>query len=213
MAGDVFIHPTSDVSANAQIGSGTKIWQYCQIRDGAVIGEDCRLGRGVFIDPNVHIGNRVKIQNYVSVYEGVTLEDGVLCGPNCVFTNDMMPRAVNPDGTLKSAEEWTITETLVREGAAIGANATVVCGVTIGRWAMVGAGAVVTRDVPDHGLVYGNPARLYGYVCRCGEKLVLETTPDEGADILAMRCPACRERLSLPRGSGDPGRASESAAL
>ena len=203
MAGDLFIHPSSDVSENARIGAGTKIWQQCQIRESATIGQSCHLGRGVYVDPNVLIGNNVKIQNYVSIYEGVTLEDGVLCGPNCVFTNDMAPRAVNPDGSLKRAEDWTITETLVREGAAIGANATIVCGVTIGRWAMVGAGAVVTHDVPDHGLVYGNPARLYGFVCRCGEKLATDEVSEVAAEVVAMVCPACCEHVELPRATHD----------
>ena len=200
---DPFIHPSSDVSDSAQIGADTKIWQYCQIREDAMIGQGCHLGRGVFVDPNVRIGNNVKIQNYVSIYEGVTLEDGVLCGPGCVFTNDMAPRAVNPDGSLKRAEDWTITETLVRQGAAIGANATVVCGVTIGRWAMVGAGAVVTRDVPDHGLVYGNPARLYGFVCRCGETLAEDKVSAAASEIVVMVCPACRARVEIPRATRD----------
>jgi len=183
-----FVHPTSDVSAEASVGDGTRIWQSCQVREGAVIGSDCNLGRGVYIDAHVRVGDNCKIQNYVSIYEGVTLEDGVFCGPHCVFTNDKRPRAVNPDGTPKSADDWIITPTLVREGAAIGANATVVCGITIGRWAMIGSGAVVTRDVPDYGLVWGNPARLRGYICPCGERLVHEA---RGEDSVIARCPAC----------------------
>ena len=146
MTQEIYIHPTSDVSPRSQIGANTKIWQHCQVRDGAVIGRNCILGKGVFIDLNVHVGNNVKIQNGVSVYEGVTLEDGVFCGPHCTFTNDLKPRAVNPDGSLKGPNDWVITPTRVRSGASIGAHATVVCGVTIGRWAMIGAGAVVTRD-------------------------------------------------------------------
>ena len=186
-----FVHPTADVSPQAVVGEGTKIWQQCQVREQAVIGRNCILSKGVYIDAGVHVGNNVKIQNGISVYHGVTLEDGVFCGPHCVFTNDRQPRAVNPDGSLKSADDWTITETLVRAGASIGAHATLVCGVTIGRWAMIGAGAVVTRDVPDYGLVYGTPARLRGFVCPCGEKLAMDEgrrAPDGTAGVL-LRCP------------------------
>lgn len=185
---DIYIHPSSDVSEKASIGKGTRIWQSCQVREGASIGCGCNLGRGVYIDAHVCVGDNCKIQNYVSVYEGVTLENGVFCGPHCVFTNDKRPRAINPDGTPKSVADWVITPTRVCEGAAIGANATIVCGVTIGRWAMVGSGAVVTRDVPDHGLVFGNPAQIRGFVCACGERLTLSTR--EGNAIVAC-CPGC----------------------
>ena len=152
------------------------------------------------MDSGVRIGSNVKIQNNVSLYRGVTLEDGVFCGPHCVFTNDLRPRAINPDGTLKTTEDWHVSETLVRYGAAIGAHATVVCGITIGRWAMVGAGSVVTRDVPDYGLVYGNPARLRGFVCPCGENLAPEDErPDDASPALNMICPRCQTRVALPR--------------
>ena len=196
----VFIHPTADVSPEAHIGAGTKIWQLCQVREGAIIGRECILGRCVYIDAHVRIGDRVKIQNGVSVYEGVTLEDGVLCGPHCVFTNDLKPRAITPGGRLKTAADWQITKTLVRQGAGIGAHATIVCGVTIGRWAMVGAGAVVTRDVPDYGLVYGNPARLRAFVCPCGAKLVpAPPIPSTGAEgDVPMRCPDCGASVVIP---------------
>ena len=201
---DYYAHPTADVSPEARIGADTKIWQLCQVREHAVIGRRCILGRCVYIDAHVRIGDRVKIQNGVSVYEGVTIEEGVLCGPHCVFTNDLTPRAVNPDGTLKAAEDWVITPTLVRQGAGIGANAVIVCGVTIGRWAMVGAGAVVTRDVPDHGLVYGNPARLRAFVCPCGAKLERRreaaapgTLPADETRV-AMRCARCGSELDIP---------------
>ena len=196
-----FVHPTADVSPQAMVGDGTKIWQHCQVREQAAIGRNCILSKGVYIDAGVHVGDNVKIQNGISVYHGVTLEDGVFCGPHCVFTNDRQPRAVNPDGSLKSADDWTIAETLVRAGASIGAHATLVCGVTIGRWAMIGAGAVVTRDVPDYGLVYGNPAQLHGFVCPCGQKLVMDEghpASDESAGVL-LRCPACRAQISIPR--------------
>ena len=194
-----FAHPTSEVSPQARIGEGTKIWRHCQIREGAMIGRNCILGKGVYVDSQVRIGNNVKIQNGVCIYEGVTLEDGVLCGPHCVFTNDRLPRAVNPDGTLKAADDWLVGETLVRSGASVGANATIVCGVTVGHWSMIGAGSVVTHDVPDHGLVYGNPARLRGFVCPCGSRLILvdPLTVNQPSDV-EMACPSCQARVTIP---------------
>jgi len=196
-------HASADVSDKAQIGPGTKIWQQCQIREEAILGADCVLGKGVYIDTRVHIGNRVKIQNGVSVYEGVTLEDGVFCGPHCVFTNDLHPRGVNPDGTLKSADDWEITPTLVRSGASIGANSAIVCGTTVGRWAMVGTGAVVTRDVPDYGLVYGNPAQLRGFVCPCGHKLMYTQETEAKQGDITMTCSACGEQVAIDRATFD----------
>jgi acetyltransferase-like isoleucine patch superfamily enzyme len=198
----VAVHPTADVSPHAVIGEGTRIWQQCQIRENVVIGQDCNISKGVYIDPDVRIGNNVKIHNYVSIYRGVVLEDGVFCGPHCVFTNDHLPRAVNPDGTIKTIDDWVCTATLVREGASIGANATIVCGVTIGRWAMVGAGAVVTHDVPDYGLVYGNPARLHGFVCPCGARL--RVTDEELAERpfqVNMVCPQCHALIAVAKGA------------
>ena len=171
MNNDFYVHPTSDVSSQAKIGSGTKIWQHCQVRENAQIGSNCILSKGVYIDAGVKIGNNVKIQNGISVYHGVTLEDGVFCGPHCVFTNDKRPRSINPDGSLKGGKDWVVSETLVKKGASIGAHATIICGTVLGEWAMIGAGSVVTKDVPDYGLVIGNPARLVGFVCPCGEKL------------------------------------------
>ncbi len=179
-----YIHPSADVSDKAFIGEDTKIWHLVQVRPEAHIGRECVIGRGVYVDAHVQIGNRVKVQNYVSMYDGVTIEDGVFVGPHVVFTNDKLPRAVNPDGTLKSTDDWTISHTRIGEGASLGANATIVCGITIGRWALVGAGAVVTRDVPDFGLVVGNPARLIGYVCKCGKRI------PEGVDPATFEC-AC----------------------
>lgn len=196
-----FVHPTADVSPQASLGEGAKVWQHCQVREQAVIGRNCTLSKGVYIDSGVRIGNHVKIQNGISVYHGVTLEDGVFCGPHCVFTNDKQPRAINPDGSLKDVADWTVSETLVRTGASIGAHATIVCGVTIGRWAMIGAGAVVTRDVPDYGLVYGNPAQLRGFVCPCGEKLtrsVERGAKDEAGDALTV-CPKCKTEILIPQ--------------
>ena len=174
-----YIHPTAEVSSKAKIGKGTKIWHFCQVREDAIIGRNCILSKGVYIDAGVHIGNNVKIQNGISVYHGVTLEDGVFCGPHCVFTNDLHPRSINPDGTIKNADDWVLSPTLIKYGASVGAHATIVCGVTIGKWAMIGAGSVVTRDVPDYGLVYGNPAKLHGYVCACEKNLLMSKNNPE----------------------------------
>jgi len=193
-----FVHATADVSPKATIGHGTKIWQQCQIREGATLGSNCILSKGVYIDSDVQIGNNVKIQNGISIYHGVTLEDGVFCGPHCVFTNDRQPRAINRDGTLKSADDWIVSKTLVKMGASIGAHATIVCGITIGRWAMIGAGAVVTHDIPDYGLAYGNPARLHGFVCPCGEKLEVDTRTSGASGETAMICPKCQTRVEIP---------------
>lgn len=181
------IHPSADVSDKAIIGDGTSIWNQSQVREDAQIGKDCNIGKGVYIDSGVIIGDNVKIQNYVSVYHGVTLEEGVFVGPHVCFTNDMRPRAINPDGSLKAADDWELSETIIKRGAALGANSTIRCGITIGEWAMVGSGSVVTRDIPNYGLVRGNPARLAGYVCPCGEKLV-----EKSASNKVMQCPKCK---------------------
>ncbi len=167
----VYIHPSAEVSPEAHIGDGTRIWRQVQVREHARIGENCTIGKGVYIDAHVNIGSNVKIQNHVSIFEGVTLEDGVFIGPHVCFTNDLFPRAITPDGRLKSADDWTITPTLVTYGASIGAGAIIVCGITIGSFALIGAGSVVTRNVPAHCLVYGNPAQQHGYVCRCARRL------------------------------------------
>jgi UDP-2-acetamido-3-amino-2,3-dideoxy-glucuronate N-acetyltransferase len=167
----MFVHPSAEVEADVVIGENSKVWHLCHVRRGARLGTDCVLGRGVFVDAGVQIGNKVKIQNYVSVFHGVTIEDGVFVGPHVCFTNDMWPRAVNPDMSLKAADDWVLVPTLIRAGAAIGANSTIVCGITIGRWAMIGSGSVVTKDVPDHALVVGNPARIIGYVTASGKRV------------------------------------------
>ena len=192
----LFIHPTADVSPRAEIGAGTVIWHHAQIRENACLGTHCIVSKGVYIDAGVVVGNNVKVQNYVSIYHGVTVEDGVFCGPHCVFTNDKAPRAVNPDGSLKAADDWVLSKTLVCQGASIGANATIVCGVTIGRWAMIGSGSIVTRDVPDYGMVWGNPARLHGFVCPCGARL--EEHRAEGTQVIT-RCRACDRKAAIDK--------------
>ena len=188
------VHPTAEVSPSATIGPGTKIWHYAQVRERAQIGRNCIVGKGVYVDAEVVIGDNVKIQNGANIYHGVTIEDGVFVGPRVCFTNDMFPRAIAPDGTLKTDADWEVGRTLVRYGASLGAGAIVLPDVTVGRFALVGAGAVVTKSVPDHGLVLGNPARLVGYVCHCGRRL-LERTRRAGA--LLMGCPACGMNFEL----------------
>lgn len=187
MSDRVYVHPTADVSPRAVLGEGCKVWHEAQVREGAVLGRNCILGKGAYVDFGVRIGDNVKVQNRASIYHGVTLEDGVFVGPHVVFTNDKLPRAVNADGSPKSEDDWELGETLVREGASLGAGAIVVAGVTIGRFAMVGAGAVVTKDVPDYGLVYGNPARLVGYVCENGHRL--EVGEEDG--VVIYSCSVC----------------------
>lgn len=162
---EYFVHESSYVDKDVVIGVGTKIWHFCHIQSGARIGESCSLGQNVNVSNHVVIGNGVKIQNNVSLYEGVELEDYVFCGPSCVFTNDLTPRAKYPKGSAG------YKKTVIRKGASIGANATVVCGHEIGNWALIGAGAVVTSNVPAHALMLGVPARRCGWVCECGELL------------------------------------------
>ena len=165
------IHSSAAVADSAVIGDGSQIWMWCQIRDNVSIGENCIFGKGIYVDSDVSIGNNCKIQNHVSIFHGVTIDDGVFVGPHVCFTNDKLPRAVNPDGSLKSATDWVVTKTHVKKGAALGANSTIVCGITVGEWAMVAAGSVASKDVPDHALVVGNPARIIGYVCACGQRV------------------------------------------
>lgn len=160
-----FIHESSYIDEDVKIGDGTKIWYFCHVQKGARIGNFCSLGQNVNISNNVIIGNGVKIQNNVAIYEGVEIEDDVFCGPSCVFTNDLTPRAKYPKG------HENYKNTLVKKGASIGANATIVCGHSIGKWALIGAGAVVTTNVPDHALMLGVPAEQKGWVCECGNLL------------------------------------------
>lgn len=163
--GSFFVHESSYVDEGVKIGQGSKIWHFSHVQSGVEIGDNCSFGQNVNISSHVKIGNGVKVQNNVSIYEGVELEDYVFCGPSMVFTNDLTPRAKYPKGSVG------YKKTLLKKGATVGANATIVCGHTIGRWAMVAAGAVVTKDVQDYSLVAGVPARQLGWVCECGERL------------------------------------------
>jgi len=176
---DYFVHESAYVDEGAEIGEGTKIWHFSHVMPGARIGKNCVLGQNVFVANNVQIGNNVKIQNNVSVYEGVILEDDVFCGPSMVFTNVKNPRSAYP-------RKGQYTKTLVRRGATIGANATIVTGVTLGEWSFVAAGAVVTKDVPSYAIVAGVPARVIGWACECGERL-------EFVDEVAV-CKVCGKR-------------------
>ena len=183
---DIFIHPTAEVSEESKIGKGTKIWHESQIREGSIIGENCVIGKGVYIDDKVVIGNNVKIQNHVSVYKGVIIEDDVILAPNCTFTNDMYPRAFSKD--------WQVTHTFIKKGASIGANATILCGVTIGEYSMIGIGSAVTRDTLPYSLMVGNPARLKNFVCRCGSEL--HKAIQESCSM-RFKCDRCRRELAI----------------
>lgn len=176
------IHPTAEVSPKANIGEGTRIWHQAQVREAVTIGKNCIVGKGVYIDFEVVVGDNVKIQNGAMLYHGLTVEDGVFIGPQACMTNDEFPRAITPEGELKGNDDWTVGPIVIRSGASIGACSVILPNVTIGRFALVAAGAVVTRSVPDHGLVVGVPARLVGYVCRCGRRM------EKGKE--AWRCPA-----------------------
>lgn len=165
------IHPSADVSSLAKIGPGTRVWHLVQIREGVEIGQNCIVGKGVYIDFDVQIGDNVKIQNSALIYHGATIEDGVFIGPQACLTNDRFPRAITSDGKLKGAEDWVVGPILLKRGASVGAGSIVLPNVTVGQFALIAAGAVVSKDVPDHGLVVGVPARLGGYVCHCGLKL------------------------------------------
>ena len=186
---DVFVHESSYVDEGCQIGAGTKIWHFCHVMSRATIGERCNIGQNVVISPDVRIGNNVKIQNNVSLYTGVILEDDVFCGPSMVFTN-----VVNPRSHVSRKDEYR--DTVVRRGASLGANSTIVCGHTIGRYAFIGAGTVVTKDVPDFALVVGNPGRIAGWMCQCGVKLVAGSQPPAQAT-----CGSCGSRYHADGGA------------
>lgn len=178
--GNYFVHESSYVDAPCQIGDNTKIWHFSHIMSNCIIGESCNIGQNAVISPDVKIGNNCKIQNNVSIYTGVLCEDDVFLGPSCVFTN-----VINPRSHINRKDEYK--QTVVKQGASIGANATIVCGHNIGRYAFVGAGSVVTKDVPDFALVVGNPARISGWVCKCGEKL-------DFSQSNTTTCKKCSER-------------------
>lgn len=184
-----FVHPTAIVEEGAEIGEGTRIWHFAHVREGAKVGKNCNIGKGVYVDRGAVIGNGVKIQNFVSIYRGVVIEDDAFIGPHAVFTNDKYPRSFNQD--------WEVIPTLVKRGASIGANATILCGVTIGSYAMVAAGAVVTSDVPDHGLVVGCPAKLVGFVCYCGRPL--KGDPVLLDDSAVYKCEFCGKEVRINR--------------
>ena len=181
------VKASADVDPRAHVGDRTLVWHLAQIREGASVGADCVIGRGAYVGPGVVVGERCKLQNHALVYEPAVLEDGVFVGPAVVLTNDLYPRAVTPDGDLKSAEDWTAVGVTIRTGASVGARAVCVAPLTIGRWATVAAGSVVIRDVPDHALVAGNPARRIGWVGRAGHPLQRRT---DGSWV----CPVTHER-------------------
>ncbi len=192
------IHPTADLEADVAVGPGMSIWHRAQVRRGARIGAECVVGRDAFIDEGVEIGDRVKIQNAALVYHGVTVEDGVFIGPNAILTNDRYPRSITATGELARADDWVVSPIRLRTGASIGAGAVVVAGRDVGRFATVGAGAVVTRDVPDFALVVGNPARRLGWVCACGRRLADDEGRPVGVDASGPAgCPACGARYQI----------------
>lgn len=177
-----FVHESSYIDEGCEIGEGTKIWHFSHIMAGCRIGRRCNIGQNVVVSPDVVLGDGCKVQNNVSIYTGVVCEDGVFLGPSCVFTNVIDPRAF-----IERKSEYR--RTVIKQGASIGANATIVCGHDVGRYALVGAGSVVTKDVPDHALVYGCPAQIHGYVCRCGEQIRF-------SDRKAV-CPACGKHYRM----------------
>lgn len=188
----VHVHPTADVSAEAKIGAGTRVWHQAQVREGAVIGKQCILGKGVYVDKDVHIGDFCKLENDVFVFHGFTVEDGVFLGPGVMLLNDKHPRAITPEGLPKLDADWTAGQGCVGYGASVGGGAVVLPGVDIGRMALVGAGAVVTREVPERGIVAGNPARLRGFACDCGHALArTKASPENYA------CPSCGRTFQI----------------
>ena len=206
------VHATAALEDDVSVGSGSSIWHRAQVRTGARIGRDCVIGRDAFIDEGVALGDRVKIQNGALVYHGVTVGDGVFIGPGAILTNDRQPRSTTSTGELARAADWTVSPIHLAEGASIGAGAVVVAGCNVGSFAMVGAGAIVTRDVPAHALVAGNPARVLGWVCACGPRLHDSTghaapaTRERYAIDTELTCPACGRRYAFV---GDQGTLQE----
>lgn len=200
------VHPTADIEADVSIGAGSSVWHRAQVRVGATIGRECIIGRDAFIDEGVTLGDRVKIQNLALVYHGVTVEDGVFIGPNAILTNDRYPRAITATGALARGDDWVVSPIRLSTGCSIGAGAVVVAGTVVGRFATVGAGSVVTKDVPDNALVVGNPARRLGWVCACGQRLrdaagrpaPARPSPEDPTGALA--CPACGSTYAYATG-------------
>jgi UDP-2-acetamido-3-amino-2,3-dideoxy-glucuronate N-acetyltransferase len=189
------VHPSAEVSDAAVVGAGTRIWHQAQVREGARLGTNCVVGKGAYIDVDVQIGNNVRIQNGAFIYHGCSVEDGVFIGPRVCFTNDKRPRAINLDGSAKEPGDWEVGRIVVRYGASLGCGAIVLPDVTIGRFAMIGAGAVVSKDVPDYGFVVGVPARMQGFACACGHKLIgLEP-------VTEITCEHCSQRYRTAQGT------------
>lgn len=167
----VFIHDTAEVDKDVELGKGTKVWNNSRIREKVVLGDNCIIAQNVYLDSGVRLGDNVKVQNNVSLYHEAIVKDGVFIGPHVCFTNDKVPRAVNPDGTPKGAGDWEASRTVVNQGASIGANSTILPGITLGEWCMIGAGSIITKDVSPYALMVGCPAKQVGFVCKCGERL------------------------------------------
>ncbi len=190
--GRYYAHPTAIIESEA-IGEGTRIWHFAHVRAGSRVGKNCNLGKSVYIDIGAEIGDNVKIQNFVSVYRGVTIEDDVFIGPSATFTNDLYPRAFIWD-------EEHVVPTLVRKGASIGANATIICGITVGEYAMIGAGSVVSEDVPPFALVLGNPGKQKGWICYCGRRL--HRVEEDDVCKIVYKCEACGEKVEIRKDKG-----------
>ena len=202
------IHPSADVSDDARLGERTKVWNRAQIRERAIVGDDCVIGKDVYVDFDVRIGDKVKIQNGALVYHGVTVDSGVFIGPGAILTNDRAPRAITPDGRLAGDDDWTVSEIHLGYGCSVGAGAVVVAGCDVGRFAMVGAGSVVTHSVPDHAVVAGNPARRLGWACACGSRLAgSDGAPLAGTAQGAASCPACSRRYLVTGDRCEPAAA------
>lgn len=189
---------TASVSPEASIGAGTRIWDCVQVREGACIGRNCTIGKGTYIGVKVLIGDNVKIQNACQVYRGATLEDGVFLGPGVILANDRHPRAINPDGSLKAETDWVAGSIHLGRGASVGAGVVILPDVIVGSFSMIGADSTVTRNVPEHGLVYGSPARLRGFVCFCGRRLVESSTAHEVGSEVVFTCPCCGAEVAVP---------------
>jgi len=190
-----FTHDTANIEDNVTIGDGSKVWAYAHVRGGTKMGKNCVISEGVFIDTETEMGDNCKVQNHAIVYHKSILGNGVFIGPNVCFTNDKIPRAINPDGTIKSADDWEASTIKIGEGAAIGAHSCITPGVTVGAWAMAGSGSVITKDVPDFALVYGNPARIRGFVCMCGKKLEKIVSTDD--EKVVFEC-VCGDKVEIP---------------